>query len=1043
MRVGKIGLVLAILLMAIATVSAATVTVQKGVLGTNTKFLKGEKVNITITATKTPENVRVLITNVETNTVVLNESKTLGTATGYNSTWYVIWNTAASNVTPGLYNLTVTSNGAVVVDNFTMNVYACSVSLTTSPMVFVANGYKVQITKGTISGTTVINGKTYYRIRYDQGTLIQINVVSVPHLDKTTQISIVSLTTGATVKQVTFTGTGSLKVSTLAPGLYDVIVSNQGAPIVFDLAEVTQAATGYPYCIAVGAAKQVTISITLKNPRPVALGDTAKFAFKVSGITGQLYVSVKVKGPFEGGSTGVYAVNSTGYPWKNVLIKTGQVYYAYVETGNTTMLKNAKPGTYEIEVDVPSLNTSQSLDFTVKSVTVSAVVPSTAALTQTIKIKGTTDIAQTGSEYDYGTPNYVYVKVYAPNGSLVYDVACTVKSDGSWQAYPNLKIGQNWTTGTYHVEVKAVTVPNGTMFQDTEDYYIVVKKPKIKFEMNKLTFTNGEEIVFKGISTAAAGTPVKVVIFGKLIGTDARTPVPTTTVEGQVAQVLMTSVGEDGSWRTSKYYVLANASRTTYTVEAILGNNIATDTITIQVVKATINATLSRHTLVRGADVVLSGTSQVSTLFIFTDEYPVFDNVGKLPGSSCSNVMNLPLRERPMIIKTSDHSFKITLTVSKNADTGTYTLYVIASPDGISYDLARDPYIQIPVTIVEAGFIHVPTVIKIPRGSSKKIFVEVNAEPDTVIKVAAELRGHGIKIKPEIVGKTIVGGIPFVKWNETKNGWWMFAMIRPFYNSSSNQLESTFNGTYDHLLPIGEYTLTLHMYKVTSTGLSEITDAQTKIPLIIEPVKMTVTVPSVVKKGQDIVVVIKENRVGVERYDHIYVVLDLGVKLKKYEGVALNSSGVAVVKIPTSDIWPGTYKLYVRDTMGTEKGSIDQYYNIPPTDAYAKKFYADDDILVVKEVTIVKNVTAVPTVTPTPTPTPKPTPTPTPKPKVTPKPKPTPTPTPTPTPKKVTTPTPTPAKPTPTPTKKKTPGFEAFFAIIGLLAVAYLLRRRH
>ena len=65
---------------------------------------------------------------------------------------------------------------------------------------------------------------------------------------------------------------------------------------------------------------------------------------------------------------------------------------------------------------------------------------------------------------------------------------------------------------------------------------------------------------------------------------------------------------------------------------------------------------------------------------------------------------------------------------------------------------------------------------------------------------------------------------------------------------------------------------------------------------------------------------------------------------------------------------------------------------------------------------------------PTPTPTPEPTPTPTPTPVV---------PTPTPTPE----PTPTPT-PTPEPLIPRIPGFEAVFAIVGLLAVAYLIRRR-
>ena len=60
--------------------------------------------------------------------------------------------------------------------------------------------------------------------------------------------------------------------------------------------------------------------------------------------------------------------------------------------------------------------------------------------------------------------------------------------------------------------------------------------------------------------------------------------------------------------------------------------------------------------------------------------------------------------------------------------------------------------------------------------------------------------------------------------------------------------------------------------------------------------------------------------------------------------------------------------------------------------------------------------------------------------KVPPPPSPTPSPTPTPTVSPVVTPSPT---PTPTPTPSPTPpGFEAIFAVAGLLAVAYFVLRR-
>ncbi|MGB2728516.1 MAG: PGF-CTERM sorting domain-containing protein [Halobacteriota archaeon] len=84
-------------------------------------------------------------------------------------------------------------------------------------------------------------------------------------------------------------------------------------------------------------------------------------------------------------------------------------------------------------------------------------------------------------------------------------------------------------------------------------------------------------------------------------------------------------------------------------------------------------------------------------------------------------------------------------------------------------------------------------------------------------------------------------------------------------------------------------------------------------------------------------------------------------------------------------------------------------------------------------VKVTQEVKLEPTPEITPEPTPSPSPTPTAFPSLTPTPTPTPTP--------LVAPSPSPAAPTPTPTPPA-PGFEAIFAIAGLLAVAYLVRRR-
>ncbi len=174
--------------------------------------------------------------------------------------------------------------------------------------------------------------------------------------------------------------------------------------------------------------------------------------------------------------------------------------------------------------------------------------------------------------------------------------------------------------------------------------------------------------------------------------------------------------------------------------------------------------------------------------------------------------------------------------------------------------------------------------------------------------------------------------------------------------------------------------------------------------------------------GNQIKVVIHENRAY---YSNIFVVADAGAKLYKYT-VTLNRSGYAVVFIPVEGC--GTYRIYVRDTMGTLRGIslsqfMNEYYDLNPSSGFAKAIKADDDILVVKTVKVLAEV--MPTVTPSvpmsTTPTPAATLTPTPTATSTPIPTPTPT-----------------STSIPTSTPKKTPGFEAVLAVACMLA--YFLR---
>ena len=111
MNVKKVGLIalvtLAVMVATTATaMAAATATIENGILGTNTSFLIGEKVNIDVTE-KAPYQVNVSVYNSTGNLVWFKNTTVTGTA-GYASTYTVTWDT--SGFRPEIYTIDVWTN---------------------------------------------------------------------------------------------------------------------------------------------------------------------------------------------------------------------------------------------------------------------------------------------------------------------------------------------------------------------------------------------------------------------------------------------------------------------------------------------------------------------------------------------------------------------------------------------------------------------------------------------------------------------------------------------------------------------------------------------------------------------------------------------------------------------------------------------------------------------------------------------------------------------------------------------------------------------
>ncbi len=894
-----------------------------------------------------------------------------------------------------------------------------------------------------------VNGVHVSVLKYTLGDVIKTLVYNLD-ADETTTIEVIDAGTGDIKISKSFKAASkelSVDTSNLYPGLFYVRVSTtkNDKPVELNSSDPNKCYEGMVFIWLYATKPEIHIS--LENSRlPIVKGDNIIAKIKVYNAPLGVKVTYKIEGPIKKPYVDSFKLEKREM---TVTIPTAILFTS--EYGGTE-------GTYKLIVSV--LKEIESIKFDIVDFEITFDVPTTAYLGTKIKFKGTVNIAETGSKEDDKKPeNYVYVAIWLPNGTMVrydgslikaseidytkgyYTRKCKVDSDGTWENDTKVLLDPSWDTGSYKVTALAVTTDttiNGerVYLHDDETIYINVKEPEIEFTMKEFTFARGEDFKFRGTATVEKGTVIVIASkdLDKLLDKNKLAEKGITMNKKGDKYYITTQVGADGTWETRKLYIAPDAPKMSYTIDAIIAKDKKgevwsdwKDTITIRVVKAKLDANISRTSAPRGGEIVISGTTTLDYVYIYADDYPVLENVGDIPSDTekfnADEWAKKDVRYKPYKVKVEDNKFSVKLEVDSRADVDTYTIYVIAPANPPEVDPTEDAMAQFSLTVTEFGFSWVPKEIRMVKGDEIDVYVKVNCDPDDV-KVTGEFHGQGARVDEDEFGE-------FSKHNETEDGGWVYATIYPFYNDTLDKLVS--EGEPDELLRPGMYTLTIHMYN-RETG-EEISEAETTIPVIVEEPVLNVDVPSEVKKGEPIVVKIDTNR-GEKGYDYLYVVLDLGVKKMKYTRIALDENGDAEVEIPTAGISTGTYKLYVRDAMRTLPNipnvDIEKWYDIDPTDSYAKYYNAQDDILWVGEVKIVEaavttpttvttNVTATvttPTVTTTTT-TPVTTTTTT-----------------------VTTTTTTTAVTTTTTPKKPTPGFEAIFAIAGLIAVAYLLRRR-
>lgn len=721
----------------------------------------------------------------------------------------------------------------------------------------------------------------------------------------------------------------------------------------------------------------------------VAKGDALSYSLEVYWNKTFDGVEVNVTGPIKMEYQVEYndSVSSNYYKAQNTTVDTA-ILFGSNYSGTT--------GAYKLKVRVwkgsENYNTSQT--FYVEDITFTlSPEATTVARGGSIDVVVETNVADTGSDMDLGNNNTVYWEFYNKDNKSQFVNGTEDIDDG--MATITLEPRLEWDSGTYTLYVK-VNTSSAAGYNETDEIDIEVTDPELTLEPNYVVLTRGDSVTIEGTTTLPVGTPLNVYVDPDTGDVDVSKTTVNVDAEGKFS--FDVEAKSDAELRT--YTIKVNSSETD--IEA---------TVKVKVVRQGISVSTEETSVLIGGEFDVTIDTTASKVFVYASKNGVFEvgssSVGKVP--SLSTKFNTS-----GAYNTSDD--EITIKVNKNAQLGTYVLYFFAPENTNEIDPIKDPQDILYVTIRDIAFLEVPEEVTLVKGGKVELTVTVDTPKKDFANISATFSGNGVF--------TDLDDAKLVDEDEATDEKGVFK-ITLYGKVNKDYLNMSEDGT--KMLATGTYSLKLTLSRDSTT-----VDTRTIMVNVVNP-EIEVSVPSEVVKGDVITVTVDSNRA--EDYDGFYVFLETPNQVYVLNPIT-DENGTAVAEFQTYGMDYGTYKIYVRDTMttGTNNEDLKKFYNLDPADSTAKQIGFSDDILLGPfEVKVVEELTPTPTPTPTPTLTPTATP----------------TPTPTPTPEKTPTPQVTPTKeetPKPTPTtteeKKQGPGFEAVFAVAGLLAVAYLLRRR-
>ena len=551
-------------------------------------------------------------------------------------------------------------------------------------------------------------------------------------------------------------------------------------------------------------------------------------------------------------------------------------------------------GVFEIVVTADGYE--KRLSFTVEPIKLFIDMPSEIRAGSTVTFAGSTNIANTNSEFDASTPNKVKLSIRkeSEDGKEIWNGTAYIIM-GKFEFYVRMPLNAE---GTYYAVFKAETAPNATknvtlMFE--------VLKPKIDIIADR-TLVRGEEVEIKVETSLPAGTGIAL-------------EAPSGLFEGVSSIILSTDAA--GVARTT-LKVSENAALGSYEVKAyVVARPDVSDSALFRVVLQSLDVSVDATRVVRGGIIHLNGTTTVDRIYVYADS-KAFEGVAKLPSLN----EQFSVEEHPTkAVMVSNDTFSITLKVNEHARDGEYTLYVFA-PSTDVINPVSDPMKVITVIVEDPDFTNISYRENLPRAQDIVVKGKTNSPiPDKTL-VKFRLKGPNVRYSG-------YAGVESDGSFEVR--------IDPFLGEEPKPR---------NMITTGLYTIELTLVYFNE----EVSSSERQITFQIVDPEISVDVPEIVKIGEKLEIKITTNR-DEDYQSPLYVVMEGANKISVYQ-VAVKA-GSSVVEIDTSKLWPGDYTIYVRDIMRTTVGSPFEYYSVPPDTVYARYYDAQDDVLVVKKVKVV------------------------------------------------------------------------------------------